>query len=140
MYPFSFLLSSPSCLPHLPPLPLSLFLGTPFLSPPQLSSVIPPPPDHTDRTKTDYLDLYLIHWPVRLEDNGSHWLFPTKADGSRNVDWEWKQAQTWKGMEALLETGKVKAIGVSNYSEIALKELKKTWKVVPAVNQVCFMV
>lgn len=86
--------------------------------------------------QTDYLDLYLIHWPVRLVDNGSHWLFPTKEDGSRNVDWEWKQAQTWKGMEALLETGKVKAIGVSNFSEIMLKELKKSWKVVPAVNQV----
>ena len=88
--------------------------------------------------QTDYLDLYLIHWPVRLVDNGSHWLFPTKEDGSRNVDWEWKQAQTWKGMEALLETGKVKAIGVSNFSEIMLKELKKSWKVVPAVNQVSF--
>jgi diketogulonate reductase-like aldo/keto reductase len=40
-------------------------------------------------------------------------------------------------MEALLAKGKVKAIGVSNFSEILLKELEKTWKVVPAVNQVC---
>jgi diketogulonate reductase-like aldo/keto reductase len=39
-------------------------------------------------------------------------------------------------MEALLAKGKVKAIGVSNFSEILLKELEKTWKVVPAVNQV----
>lgn len=43
-------------------------------------------------------------------------------------------------MEAVLAKGKVKAIGVSNFSEIMLKELKKTWKVVPAVNQVRFMI
>jgi glycerol 2-dehydrogenase (NADP+) len=85
---------------------------------------------------TDYLDLYLIHWPVRTVENGTAKLFPTKPDGSRNIDWEWKQAETWKQMEALLAKGKVKAIGVSNFSEILLKELEKTWKVVPAVNQV----
>jgi diketogulonate reductase-like aldo/keto reductase len=39
-------------------------------------------------------------------------------------------------MEALMATGKVKAIGVSNFSEIFLKRLSMTWKVVPAVNQV----
>lgn len=35
-----------------------------------------------------------------------------------------------------MATGKVKAIGVSNFSEILLNQLSKTWKVVPAVNQV----
>lgn len=39
-------------------------------------------------------------------------------------------------MEKMLEKGKVKAIGVSNFSEIMLEDLKKTWKVVPAANQV----
>jgi glycerol 2-dehydrogenase (NADP+) len=39
-------------------------------------------------------------------------------------------------MEDILAKGKVKAIGVSNFSEILLKKLEKTWKVVPAVNQV----
>jgi len=39
-------------------------------------------------------------------------------------------------MEDLYETGKVKAIGVANWSVAYLKELSKTWKVVPAVNQV----
>jgi glycerol 2-dehydrogenase (NADP+) len=39
-------------------------------------------------------------------------------------------------MEDVLAKGKVKAIGVSNVSEILLEELSKTWKVVPAVNQV----
>ena len=39
-------------------------------------------------------------------------------------------------MEELYASGKVKAIGVSNFSVPYLEELKKTWKVVPAVNQV----
>lgn len=39
-------------------------------------------------------------------------------------------------MEALLDTGKVKAIGVSNFSELYLERLARTWKVVPACNQV----
>jgi diketogulonate reductase-like aldo/keto reductase len=39
-------------------------------------------------------------------------------------------------MEDVLAKGKVKAIGVSNWSVPYLEELSKTWKVVPAVNQV----
>jgi glycerol 2-dehydrogenase (NADP+) len=61
---------------------------------------------------------------------------PLKEDGSRNIDTEWDQAKTWAQMEDVLAKGKVKAIGVSNVSEILLEELSKTWKVVPAVNQV----
>ncbi|CAD6580212.1 MAG: hypothetical protein TREMPRED_002690 [Tremellales sp. Tagirdzhanova-0007] len=85
---------------------------------------------------TDYLDLYLVHWPIRTVENGSKPLFPTKPDGSRNIDWEWDQADTWKQMEAVLASGKVKAIGVSNCGVPILEKLSKTWKVVPAVNQV----
>ena len=48
---------------------------------------------------TDYLDLYLIHWP------------------RKSLDGEWKQIciDTWKAMEELYESGKVKAIGLSNF-------------------------
>jgi glycerol 2-dehydrogenase (NADP+) len=63
-------------------------------------------------------------------------LFPTKPDGSRNIDWEWSQGETWKQLEALVASGKVKAIGVSNFSVPYLKKLEETWKIVPAVNQV----
>lgn len=74
--------------------------------------------------------------PRRVVKNGTHDLFPTKPDGSRNIDYEWDQAKTWAQMEALLETGKVKAIGLSNASIITMEHLAKTWKIVPAVNQV----
>ncbi|KOC18133.1 hypothetical protein AFLA70_156g002041 [Aspergillus flavus AF70] len=62
---------------------------------------------------TDYLDLYLIHWPVRLVPS-----------------------ETWRQMEEVYKSGKVKAIGVANWSIPYLEELKKKWTVVPAVNQV----
>ncbi len=45
--------------------------------------------------------------------------------------------ETWKEMEKLLDTGKVRAIGVSNFSVQTLEVLLKEAKVVPAVNQVC---
>lgn len=57
-------------------------------------------------------------------------------DGSRSVDRSWDQSETWRQMEAVYESGKVKAIGVANWSVPYLEDLSKTWKVVPAVNQV----
>jgi len=84
---------------------------------------------------TDYLDLYLIHWPVAMNPNGNHPQFPTRPDGKRDIDLSWKLSDTWKQMEAVLKKGKVKAIGVSNFSEAKLEEILPTAEIVPAVNQ-----
>jgi len=43
---------------------------------------------------------------------------------------------TWAAMEKLLDTGKVRAIGISNFNKRRIEELLKTAKVVPAVNQI----
>lgn len=48
----------------------------------------------------------------------------------------WDQSETWRQMEELYASGKVKAIGVANWSIPYLEDLRKTWKIVPAVNQV----
>lgn len=61
----------------------------------------------------DVIDLYLIHWPV-----------------------PGKYKETWGAMEKLYNEGKVKAIGVSNFTEEHLENLMKEAKVTPAVNQV----
>ncbi|MCJ1251129.1 hypothetical protein MMC30_008360 [Trapelia coarctata] len=84
----------------------------------------------------DYVDLYLVHWPCPMNANGSHPLFPKLADGSRDLDNEWSHVDTYKSTEKLLRTGKVKAIGVCNYSVKFLEELLPHVDVVPAVNQV----
>ncbi|KAI7203651.1 hypothetical protein D0869_06194 [Hortaea werneckii] len=89
-----------------------------------------------DALGTDYVDLYLIHWPVRLVPNETSDLLPTNPDGSRSVDRSWDQNETWRQMEAMYRSGKVRAIGVANWSIPYLEELSKTWSVIPAVNQV----
>lgn len=70
----------------------------------------------------NYLDLYLIHWPV-----------PNKY----RDQYEKYNYETWKAMEYLYEEGKVRAIGVSNFQVHHLKELlSKNIKVKPMVNQI----
>ncbi len=68
-------------------------------------------------TKLDleYLDLYLIHWPV-----------PAQA----------KYKETWKALEKLYKDGRIRAIGVSNFQVHHLKDLIAECEVVPMVNQV----
>jgi diketogulonate reductase-like aldo/keto reductase len=61
----------------------------------------------------EYVDLYLVHWPVP----------------GRRLD-------SWRALEKLLADGKCRAIGVSNFLEHHLDELLGKAKVVPAVNQV----
>ena len=68
-----------------------------------------------ERLGLDYVDLYLIHWPV------------PGCFGN-----------TWKAMEKLQEQGKVRSIGVSNFSIQDLELLKTVSDVIPAVNQIEF--
>jgi diketogulonate reductase-like aldo/keto reductase len=67
-----------------------------------------------ERLGTDYLDLYLIHWP----QGGPTW--------------------AWPGMEQASEAGLARAIGVSNFSAAELQELAKVSQIPAAVNQIQF--
>ncbi|KAJ9664919.1 H/ACA snoRNP pseudouridylase subunit [Coniosporium apollinis] len=84
----------------------------------------------------DYVDLYLMHWPCPMNPNGNDPKFPKLPDGSRDLDKSWSHVDTWKAMEKLPSTGKVKAIGVANYSVKYLEELLPHASVTPAVNQI----
>lgn len=64
----------------------------------------------------DYLDLYLLHWPV-----------PRQFD---------KTVDTWKAVEKILADGRVRAIGICNARAADLRNLIERTNVVPAVNQV----
>lgn len=80
----------------------------------------------------DYVDLYLMHWPITLsQDTGAEY---GKEDRKLHVT-GWDFMNTWRDMEKLLSTGKVKAIGVANFSTANLEKLLATAKVMPAVNQ-----
>ncbi len=75
------------------------------------------------QTGLNYLDLYLIHWPAN----------------ARNFNnWQKTNAETWRAMEELLEEGKIKSIGVSNFWPEHLEALLDSAKIKPAVNQIEF--
>nr|XP_023912514.1 NADPH-dependent aldo-keto reductase, chloroplastic-like isoform X2 [Quercus suber] len=76
----------------------------------------------------DYVDLYLIHWPVSMK-KGS---VGNKPENLTQPD----IPSTWKAMEALYDSGKARAIGVSNFSSKKLGDLLEIARVPPAVNQV----
>ncbi len=69
---------------------------------------------------TDYLDLYLIHWP---------------ANEKQFDDWKEINLDTWKAMTELYKEGKIKAIGVSNFMTNHLEALLDA-EVKPMVNQI----
>ncbi|WP_281418865.1 aldo/keto reductase [Clostridium lacusfryxellense] len=71
--------------------------------------------DSLKRLGLDYLDLYLIHWPVAG-----------------------KYKDTWRALETLYKEKKVRTIGVSNFHVHHLEDLLKDAEIVPAINQVEF--
>jgi len=81
----------------------------------------------------DYLDLYLVHWPVALQPGVE--LTPANADGYAILD-DVPLADTWKALIKLRETGKVKSIGVSNFTVEMIDGIVRATGVTPAVNQV----
>ncbi len=68
-----------------------------------------------EKLRLDYLDLYLIHWPLPMRGLA---------------------VETWKGLEKVYQTGRVKAIGVSNFTPQHLEELLGETDTVPTVDQI----
>jgi len=79
--------------------------------------------------------VYLIHWPVPLNPKGNHPVFPMLENGNRDIDLSWNISDTWKQMEAVYKSKKVRSIGISNFSEKKIEEVLATAEIVPAVNQ-----
>lgn len=50
--------------------------------------------------------VYLVHWPVPLNPNGNHPVFPTLPNGKRDVDHSWDLKDTWGQMEAVQAQGR----------------------------------
>jgi len=82
----------------------------------------------------DYLDLYLIHWPMGFEYDGDV-LFPKNEDGSiRYSDVHYNE--TWKAMEQLVTEGLVRHIGLSNFNARQVDDVISHCTIKPAVLQV----
>ncbi|GAA5974343.1 hypothetical protein JCM11641_006749 [Rhodosporidiobolus odoratus] len=84
-----------------------------------------------DHLNVGYLDLYLMHWPVAFGRGQT-------KDGKPEIDGELTQdvLPTWRAMEELVESGKVKHIGISNFTVGRTRKLLEQARIKPAVNQV----
>jgi len=69
----------------------------------------------------DYVDLFLIHWPrpLRFRDN-----------------WQRANEETWRAMEELVDDGRIRAIGLSNFHRHHIDALLQTARIKPVVNQI----
>lgn len=74
-----------------------------------------------EKLGTDYLDLFLIHWPNPMKYRDC---------------WQRANAETWRAFEELYKAGKIRAIGVSNFWCHHIDELMKTAEIAPMVNQI----
>lgn len=83
---------------------------------------------------TDYLDLFLIHWPLAFQPGDEY--FPRDEEGLIILDKETTLEQTWREMEKLVDQGKVRSIGVSNFTIPKLEKLLSFARIKPAVNQI----
>ncbi len=76
-----------------------------------------------ERLETDYLDLYLIHWP---------------RPDAVCTDWKQLDIDTWRAMEELYAEGKIRAIGLSNFLPQHIENLMQNGTTLPMVNQIEF--
>ncbi|NLZ76801.1 MAG: aldo/keto reductase [Spirochaetales bacterium] len=74
-----------------------------------------------EKLRVEYLDLYLIHWP---------------NPAPHRHRWKEANAESWKAMEELHESGAIRAIGISNFEVRHIETLLESAKVVPHVNQI----
>lgn len=80
----------------------------------------------------DYLDLYLVHWPVAVK-NGVD--FASKAEDFLSSE-EAPLSKTWTAMEQGVDLNLTRHIGVSNFNIAKLKEVLYTARIQPEMNQV----
>lgn len=81
----------------------------------------------------NYVDLYLIHWPMGYKEDGAVFPFDDKGKVQYStVDY----VDTWPEMEKCVELGLARSIGVSNFNSKQLLRVLEIAKIIPAMNQV----
>lgn len=89
----------------------------------------------------DYLDLYLVHFPITLayvpieEQYPPHWFHDMNNQDAGMKEDSVPMSETWGAMEALKDAGLVKNIGVSNFPIALMRDILSYCKHKPAVNQ-----
>ncbi|KAK6854287.1 Aldo/keto reductase [Apiospora arundinis] len=95
---------------------------------------------HTlDDLGLEYVDLYLMHFPHAYKaDDHLQTIRHSSGNNKPVIDYELSRnyASTWRAMEALVESGKTRSIGLSNFNILKTTKLLEAARIIPAVNQV----
>ncbi|KAJ8624655.1 hypothetical protein MRB53_033185 [Persea americana] len=93
--------------------------------------------DSLNKLQLEYLDLYLVHFPIATKHTG---VGTTDSalddDGVLDIDTTISLETTWRAMEDLVSKGLVRSIGISNYDIFLTRDCLAYSKVKPAVNQI----
>ncbi|KAK2665458.1 hypothetical protein Ddye_004032 [Dipteronia dyeriana] len=93
--------------------------------------------DSLKKLQLDYLDLYLVHFPVSTKHTGvGETGSSLDEDGVLEIDTTISLETTWHAMEDLVSVGLVRSIGISNYDIFLTRDCLAYSKVKPAVNQI----
>ncbi|TKY67637.1 NADP-dependent D-sorbitol-6-phosphate dehydrogenase [Spatholobus suberectus] len=93
--------------------------------------------DSLKKLQLDYLDLYLVHFPVAVRHAGvGNTSSPLGDDGVLDIDTSISLETTWHAMEDLVLSGLVRSIGISNYDIFLTRDCLAYSKIKPAVNQI----
>jgi diketogulonate reductase-like aldo/keto reductase len=84
----------------------------------------------------DYIDLYLIHWPMGLTFVSEDELMPRNKNGELFLDMNTNLEEIWLAMEDLVEKGKVRSIGLSNCNIQQISRILNVCKIPPTNLQV----
>jgi alcohol dehydrogenase (NADP+) len=98
----------------------------------QRSSVIPALRESLEKLQLEYLDLYLIHWPVAIQKEV---VFASLPSDYLPLD-QVPIIETWQQMEKAKEIGLARHIGVSNFSKKKLMDLLSKASIKPEMNQI----
>ncbi|ODN05355.1 Alcohol dehydrogenase [NADP(+)] [Orchesella cincta] len=88
------------------------------------------------KLQTEYIDLYLVHWPFGMNYRGDDNVAPKKDNGDLDLDLTTDLLAVWKAMERQVDAGKAKAIGISNFNSQQIERVMKIARVQPANLQV----
>jgi len=91
------------------------------------------------RLQMDYLDVYLIHWPRQIPEikgaPGHPEVSYSEPEYETVSDWKSLQVETYKALEELVEAGKIRSIGLSNFLPHHLMNVMANCKIKPVVDQ-----